>query len=161
MRKQSFYLSITFLLMALALLLAPVLVMQAGAMEIVTANQMTVGWDAVTSNDDGTTIGPDQVVEYQVWVQKFQAAGATPTLVGTTDELQYTITFPDEGVWQIGFSAKKYQITTDPDGGPDVKSYSGESVIAWSVDATVCLDGQTFAGVYLKIPGKGGGLNTQ
>lgn len=161
MTKRTFYHSVIFMAVALAALLLPILVMDAGAIDLVAANQLTVAWDPVTTNSDGSDLGPGQVVEYQVYVQKFMAANQTPQLVGSTEDTNYTVGFPGEGVWQFGLASKKYEMISDPDGGPDKKIYSEESVVVWSIDPAVCQNGVTFAGVYLKIPGEAGGLHTQ
>lgn len=161
MSKRSFYHSIVFMLVALAALILPIFVMDAGAIDLVPANQLTIAWDPVTLNDDGTGVEPGQVVEYQVYIERYGPAGVDRSQLGTTEETQYTISFPGEGIWVFGFASKKYSIVSDPDGGPDQRIYSGESEISWSGDPTVCQGGVNFAGVYLKIPQGAGGLRTQ
>jgi len=115
------------------------------ALDIRPANQLTVAWDPVV-------VETDQVVEYTVFVKQAVEGAVEISAGDPTEEVNYIVTFPSEGVWYIGVSASKYQMISDPDGGPDIRVDSGESPIAWSSDPNYASNGNTFAGAFLEIP---------
>jgi len=102
-----------------------------------TANQTTVGWDAVTVTS-GT-------VEYEVFVanQITDPGKAAPISVWRGPELQTTITLADEGQYFVG--VKTWRVI---DADTEL-----ESVIGWSDDpAVVGGDTKTFGVRYYILP---------
>ena len=67
--------------------------------EIVHTNQLTVAWDAPTELDTGEPIPAEDIIEYEVWVRD---AADEVTYIGRTPALQYTVTMPYEGTFDIG-----------------------------------------------------------
>ncbi|RKY08634.1 MAG: hypothetical protein DRP56_03785 [Planctomycetota bacterium] len=103
-----------------------------------TANQATVGWDAVTTLENGDPVPPNDTVTYKVYLRDYNTGDET---LLTTDgngisETQYTITFDNEGLYIAGVSAVRL-----PEGETDPL----ESTICWS-DMPDCVDsgGGTF-----------------
>lgn len=107
------------------------------ALDWFTANQTTVGWDAVTVTS-GT-------VEYEVFIanQITDPEKTAPVSVWRGSELQTTLTLVDEGQYFVG--VKTWRVI-DAD-------TSLESVIGWSDDpAIVGGDAKTFGVRYYEPP---------
>jgi len=121
------------------------------ALDIRPANQLTIAWDPIAVNDNQTAV-------YNVFIKQTIEGAVEISAGDPTEEVNYTVTFPEEGVWYIGVSARKYEMVSDPDGGPDVRVDSGESAIGWSSDPNYVLNGNTFAGAFLEIPSVPNGL---
>lgn len=94
-----------------------------------TANQVTVGWDAVTT--------PTGTITYKVYSRP--EAGGTATLMTTAPTTQATVTFTQEGRYYLGVS------TVRTVGGVEVES----STISWSSDPSVTFQAQTFGVEYI------------
>lgn len=92
-------------------------------------NQVTVGWDAVTS--------PTGTITYKVYSRP--EAGGTPTLMATVPATQATVTFTQEGRFYLGVS------TVRTVGGVAVES----STVSWSSDPAVTFQAQTFGVEYI------------
>ena len=92
-------------------------------------NQVTVGWDAVTS--------PTGTITYKIYSRP--EAGGTPMLMTTVPATQATVTFTQEGRFYLGVS------TVRTVGGVEVES----STISWSSDPSVTFQAQTFGVEYI------------
>jgi hypothetical protein len=92
-------------------------------------NQVTVGWDTVTS--------PTGTITYKIYSRP--EAGGTPTLMTTVPATQATVTFTQEGRYYLGVS------TVRTVGGAEVES----STISWSSDPSVTFQAQTFGVEYI------------
>lgn len=88
-------------LVFLFLLLLPVIVF--AQVEWVTDNPLTIAWDAITTKDDGTPLGPTDTVVYGVYIRDVKTAVETKItdVPGTT----YTHTFTTEGRYHMGVTA--------------------------------------------------------
>lgn len=64
------------------------------------ADQKTVGWDAVTTIGNDEPIPSGDVIKYRVYISKMPSG--EEQVVGDTDQLQYTITFTEEGKYIVG-----------------------------------------------------------
>lgn len=74
------------------------------AMDWVTANQLTVGWDPVTA---------DGAISYNVYTRNIHTG--TETLAGNTTETQFTVTFAQEGRFVIGVETVRVpEFETEP-----------------------------------------------
>lgn len=102
-----------------------------------TANQTTVGWNAVEVST-GT-------VEYVVYLANAvtDPDKANPVEVGKTAELQHTVTLNTDGRYFIGV-----QSTTVVDGETVAKAQA----VSWSDDPAVTQDGVIFGVQYFKVP---------
>ena len=96
-----------------------------------TANQLTVGWDNVTTLIDGRTLPVGNTVSYRVYLRPDGTTTQTQVAQVTTN--QATITFTVEGKYYIGIQAVRFVA------GEEV-SVSG---ISWSDDPLV-VDTRTF-----------------
>lgn len=72
--------------------------------ETIYTNQATVAWDAVTTLDDGSQIPAENTVMYEVWIRK----ETEETFIAETDLLEYTITFSEEGTYEVGVRTMRY-----------------------------------------------------
>ena len=95
-----------------------------GAVEWRTANQTTIGWDAVTLLDDGSALPAGTTIQYRVYMSNSitDPTKANPVTLTTTDQLEYTITLNAEGKFYVGVSAVRFDGTEEVD----------ESAINWS-----------------------------
>lgn len=128
-----------------------------------TMNQATVGWDAVTTNEDGTPLGENDVVKYRMYISnavtdpdKANPAEITPDSDGdgTLDPIsdtQFTVTLNVEGKFFFGVKAERYV-----DG-----NFVGDSIISWSDNPAIVANGETFGLQYFLPPAKPGGLSIQ
>ena len=123
--------------LSLAILLFMLSSIPAFALNWHTANQTTIGWDAVTVAS-GT-------VEYEVFIanQVTDPEKAAPVSVWRGSELQTTLTLVDEGQYFVG--VKTWRIIDS--------TTSLESAIGWSDDpAIVGGDAKTFGVRYYEPP---------
>ena len=97
----------------------------ANATEFYTANQVTLAWDEVTTNVDGTTV-PSSEILYRVWVYNAitDPDHSNPVELGETPDLTYLITLNVEGKYFPGVQ------TVRVIDGEEV----AESEIIWSSD---------------------------
>lgn len=134
------------LVMAFVLML-PVLAL---AQTWYTANQATIGWDAVTKMGDGTTSIPTgDAVKYQVYTKN--AAGTIAPVGGEITAIQQTITFNVEGRYFVGVKAIRY---------PAGETVGVSSDVAWSSDPLVCATAGPFGIVYYVKPAGVKGLKS-
>lgn len=84
-----------------------------------------VQWDVVVTLDNGDPIPAGVTVKYRVYLAP---EGDKPnlSLLGETDQLEFTIGVPGEGLWIAGVSAVRYEMV---DG---VLTEINESEINWS-----------------------------
>jgi len=110
--------------------------------DIIDTNSVVFAWDSVTTLIDGSDIPSGDIVEYEVYYA-YPDQRDNSTLVGRTNELQYTVTFAGEGIYILGVRAVRI---TD----------MGEvySVMAWS-------DEYDWMVRYLKAPSKPSGLGVR
>ena len=110
-----------------------------------TANQVTVGWDAVTQLTNGDPIPTGDSVKYKVWLKNAVTGGDSAELEEIT-ELEYTITLNTEGKYFVGVSALRYS---------SENVLLNESITCWS-DTIECTAEGPFGIQYflpLKSPG--------
>jgi len=91
------------------------------------ADQSTVSWDPVNATTEGDLI-PAGEIEYEVFLVGSGEPKDTRESLGKTHELEFTITFDEEGSYLAGVKA----IRTDGNG-----TTFSESAISWSDNATV------------------------
>jgi hypothetical protein len=96
----------------------------------------TLGWDAVTQLTDGDPIPPvaEAILSYNVYVKSFKTGSVISIGSGIT-ATSLEIVLPQRGKYLTGVNAQLL--------------YAGEtipkvSLISWSENPTVCLDGKTF-----------------
>lgn len=123
---------------------------RAQAFTWITANQFTVGWDAVTQKADGTPLPLTDTVEYTLYIAdtKTDPLKASPIQVYRGPELQAAFTLENEGRYWAGVKAHRME-----EDGTEL----GESIISWSDDVAV-VDGDTWGMRYFIPPGKAKGL---
>jgi len=128
------------ILLVLVALLIPV---PSLAITWVTANQVTVAWDAVTVDEKGQTIDPAVYkVEYDCFLDN--VAHSNPVGIGRYTDAQATTTLVQEGEFIFGCKAVKVKISD----GTDVS----ESPIAWTDNPDVCLGNDPFGLRYFVAP---------
>lgn len=101
----------------------------------IPANQKTIGWDAVTTLQDGSAIPSGNSISYKVYRRPELG---TETEVATTTNTNYTITFSVEGKYFIGVKS----LRLDSSG-----AQLSESLVSWSNDPAVVAAG-TFGIIY-------------
>lgn len=106
-----------------------------------TANQITIGWDPVTTLADGSPLPAGESFVYKIYIRTDPAGTpvATNQIITTTSA---TITFTTEGSFDIGVSTVRF--------GNNM--ILAESAIAWSNDPKYVQGGNTFGGKYF-LPG--------
>jgi hypothetical protein len=116
------------------------------------ANQSTVGWDAVTTLEDGSPLPADNAIEYVCYLANSvtDPNKANPTEVARTANVQQVITLNVEGRFYFGVKA----IRKLADG-----TIVNESPISWSDDATKVASGDTFGLSYFLPPAAPGNVN--
>jgi len=112
------------------------------------ANQITVGWDAVTDLADGSALPSTDVIKYEILLKDAAGTVTTATLAPIT-ETQYTITFSTEGRYLAGVKAMRY----DAEG-----NFLSESEVAWSDNEVYAPD--PFGVLWFASPGIPGNLRT-
>lgn len=104
-----------------------------------TANQITIGWDPVTTLSDGQPLPAGEVFVYKIYIRTDPAG--TPV---ATDQIitsnTATITFTSDGAFDVGVSTVRF-------GNNAIIS---ESTIAWSNDPTVTQGGAIFGAKYFR-----------
>lgn len=96
------------------------------------ANQKTVAWDVVTTDDSGLPLPPGAIVGYKAYYKTTLVT--TPVFLIELAVNQVTVTFPAEGSYFFGVSAIRKE-------GDVLVS---ESPISWSDLAANCQNGETF-----------------
>jgi len=118
----------------------------------VSANQVTVAWDAVTTLSDGTPIPETDTVQYNIYLASETDVDKTdPILVGTTTETQYTITMEAEGRFFVGAQTERL----DSNG-----NLLNQSSIGWSDNSTYVAT-ETFGVQFFLAPAAPTGLGVQ
>ena len=114
------------------------------------ANQITVAWDAPTTYTDDAPIPTTALIKYFLYTKP--NVGGTEVLAGDTGVgmLEKTITLPSAGIEYL-IGAKAAEVDS-------ADAILGESVIVWSDDPAVCLNGITFSAMYYRIPNSIGGM---
>ena len=95
MKKRFFFIAFVLLLSLLSVSIAQ---------EVQYTNQITIAWDPVTQLTDGSPIPAGDVITYEI----FKA----DELIGETAELQYTVTFDQEGEYKVGVRTKRQVAST-------------------------------------------------
>ncbi|MBV6343790.1 hypothetical protein [Candidatus Magnetobacterium casense] len=109
----------------------------ANAQSWITANQATVGWDAVAP------VATGDVIKYQVYT-RVGTSGAGSPVGGEITATQTAITFNVEGRYFVGVKAIRYPLG-ETVGIPSVTT-------SWSNDASVCAAAGPFGIVYFAAP---------
>lgn len=107
------------------------------AQEWHTANQITISWDAVTEMQGGVAIPETDIIEYKIYLSNAvtDPDKTNPAEIDSVNATSYTITLVNEGSYFVGLQT----IRTLAD-----ETFAGESVIGWSDDPAIVLDGHTF-----------------
>lgn len=118
-----------------------------------TANQMTIGWDAVTTIDDGTAIPEGSTIEYKIFLSNAMTdPGKTnPVQIAQITGNEYTVTLNIEGRYVVG-------IQTIRKIGNEIVS---ESIMSWSDMIDVTENGVAFGAQYFKNPANAKGLKSR
>lgn len=122
----------------------------AHAIEWKVTNQSTITWDAVTVNSSGDVMPVGDVITYKVYIVEETAAKSTAVEIDETDQLNYTITFINEGRWLAGVQS----IRTPAASPTDIQ----ESSITWSDVIDVAVVPVPFGFVYFETPADPAGL---
>jgi hypothetical protein len=140
------------IILALTLCLLLVIPVIVGATDWYKANTVTVGWDPSTTWVDDTPIIflEGEYLQYTVYTKS--PGDTTATAVGATVDLKHVITINPGDKKYIGIAVSFVSI----DG-----LISDESIIAWSDDPIMCLNGNTFGVHNLKRPKNSDNLNKQ
>ena len=128
-------------LLAVIAILLSTAVSAFAADQVITTNQITVGWDPVTTLSDTTALPADHTIEYEVFSEDVNTLEVSS--VGQVASLQSLITFTNEGRYYVGVEALRY------DSGHVLLSKSG---IAWSGNPQSVSGGQTFIVQYFIAP---------
>jgi len=111
-----------------------------------TGNETTIGWDAVTTLQNGDPIPAGSTVTYDVHLANAitDPDKENPVKITTVPipTLEYTITLGTEGKFFVGLSANR---VVDGD-------IVGVSEIKWSDDPSACEGGNTFGLMYFVPP---------
>lgn len=118
----------------------------------VTADQITVSWDAVTCFVNGDPIPPDDVIEYSACLVRESDVERVDCFdIWFTEDTQLTITLATEGRYFVGLRTLR-------------KDSSGEllcqSRVGWSDDPLIVKEGKTFGIIYYHFPKTPTGLCT-
>lgn len=107
------------------------------AQEWITMNQSTVSWDAVTEMQGGVVIPETDIIEYKIYLSNAitDPDKTNPAEIETVNATSYTITLVDEGSYFVGLQT----VRSLADG-----TFAGESIIGWTDDPAIVLDGHTF-----------------
>lgn len=148
MRKSMY---IPIVIFVVAFLFTFLLLMKVHAQDVwVTANQVTVAWDPVTTLSNGDPIPPNDTVTYNVYIRN--VATSTETMVGTgIVNTSYTITFSAEGKYLVGVSTVRI---------PEGTTEEMESVVGWSDDPAIATGG-TFGVQMFLLPSNPVNLHVQ
>lgn len=122
------------------------------ALDWTTANQSTVGWDAVTVNTEGNPFPVGDTIEYDVFLVRESSTDRDADRIkkGTTAAIQYVLTFDQEGRWLAGIQAIRTPIAS-----PDDKI---KSSIIWSDSIDVTFVPVPFGFIYFSSPADPGGF---
>jgi hypothetical protein len=112
-----------------------------------TANQVTVGWDAVTTNVDGEPV--TGTIEYAVFIAAQDKADPVQLWRGADTSTVLTLTV--QGHFLLGI--KSYLMV---DG-----QQTAESDYGWTDDPEIVAGGNTFGLMFFKAPARVTGLNLQ
>ena len=134
-------------LLVLVIVAMAIVAGQVHAQVMYDANQVTLGWDAVTKLSNGSTIPASDTIKYQVYT-KPNSISAGQKVGAEITATQLLISFSAEGSYFLGVESLRYQGTTLISKGP---------TISWSDTASVCKDGIAFGVNYwLTIMSPGG-----
>ncbi len=110
---------------------------QADGQEWLITNQATVSWEAVTTRSDGVPFPTGDQIAYSAYLADASTDPnkTSPILQSTVFDTECVITLKDEGKYFVGLKT----IRMSADG-----AVIGESVIGWSDDPLIVLEGRTF-----------------
>lgn len=94
-----------------------------GQVRKVVPNQVTVGWDAVTTLQNGNPVPAGDLIKYEIYLADYPVAEAdrenpaAHTLLGETDAVEWLVTLQNEGNYAVGIRSIRYVDgdTVDPD----------------------------------------------
>jgi len=134
-----------FLILVLAVFL--VFPISALAQEWVTANQVTVTWDAVIAFQNGDPIPATDIIEYGVYLaDEVDTDKINHIPLGVTTDTLYTITL-DKNLPEGKYFAGLKTIRKLANG-----TTVAESIVVWSDNPDIVLDGKTFGVSHYFIP---------
>lgn len=114
------------------------------------ANQSTVAWDTVTETSEGKPFAEGDLIKYGIYIVEEGADRATAIKLDETDQIEYTITFENEGRWLVGIEAIRI-----PAASPTDRQLSAKT---WSDAVDVTAVPTPFGFVYFAAPKSVGGF---
>ena len=124
---------------------------QVDGQEWLITNQATVSWDAVTTRSDGVPFPAGDQIAYSVYLAdaSTDTEKTNPILQSTVFDTECVVTIENEGGYFVGLKT----VRMSADG-----AVIGESVIGWSDDPEIVLEGRTFGLRYFLPPASVTGL---
>lgn len=123
---------------------------KAQAIEWTVANQSTIAWDAVTETTEGKPFPVGDEILYGVYIVEEGKPKIDAIKLGETDQIEYTITFTQEGRWLTGVETIRI-----PAASPADRQVSSK---LWSDAIDVVAVPTPFGFVYFAAPKSVGGL---
>jgi len=115
------------------------------AIDWITANQVTLSWDPVTTLENGDPIPDGNVIKYEIFhVPENGSKTLDYKLLGETLDPNYVLTFADEGNFILGVRASRWINNI----------LRGTSVINWTDDPSVMKDGAAQGIMFFRLPGE-------
>ena len=112
--------------------------------------KITVAWDTVTNDVDGSTFPQGSIIEYEVFIidPRFDPNKTSPKTIGVTQQTQLDVTITP-GKYLVGVQAI-LKVPSDASG--TVYEEVGRSSISWSDDPQMTLNGVVFGVLFFKNP---------
>lgn len=115
------------------------------AMDWITANQVTLSWNPITTLENGDPIPDGNVIKYEIFIVPETGNKTTDLLsLGETIDAEYVLTFSDEGNFILGVRASRWINN----------ALRATSVIIWTDDPTVMKDGTAQGIIFYRLPEK-------
>jgi len=120
-----------------------ILISPLNATDWITANQVTLAWDPVTTLENGQPIPEGNIIKYEIfYVPENGNKTLDNRLLGETLDAEYVITFTEEGNFILGVRATRW--IND--------QLRGKSEIIWTDDPAVMKDGTAQGIVFFRSP---------
>lgn len=115
------------------------------AQEWHVANQVTIGWSAVTEMQGGVAVPEDNIIEYKVYLANAitDPDKTNPVEIGIAAECMYTLTLNTEGQYFVGLRTLRMKAN---------RTLIAESVIGWTDDPATVAGGNIFGLQYFVPP---------
>lgn len=136
------------LLIVVVVVMAMLCANAAMAVDWIGTNQATVAWNEVTQNESGGAFPAGDTITYRVYTKSLPNGPDTP--VGDTAQLQYTLTFSQEGRYVVGVQTVRV---------PEGQTEELVSTIVWSDSTDTAAVPNPFGIVYYERPSSISGLS--